>query len=104
MPKGHVKKIYESDTLLDEKISEPPMYKVLLHNDDYTSMDFVVFILVKVFRKSVESATEIMLAVHEQGIGICGMYTHEIAEAKVVMVHHMARDAGFPLRCSCEKE
>ncbi len=94
---------YDSDTIVEEKVTEPPLYKVLLHNDDYTSMDFVVFVLVKVFRKSTDMAMEIMLAVHEKGIGLCGIYTREIAEGKVGMVQIMAREAGFPLRCSCEK-
>ncbi len=93
---------HEGSTLLEEDLHEPRMYKVLLHNDDYTSMDFVVHVLVNVFRKTVEDATEIMLAVHESGIGLCGIYTHEIAETKVRQTRHMARGAGFPLRCTLE--
>ncbi len=103
MSKIHANPEYDNDTILEEKISEPPLYKVLLHNDDYTSMDFVVFVLMKVFRKSADAATKIMLMVHEQGIGVCGTYTREIAEAKVVMVQIMAREAGFPLKCTCER-
>ncbi len=103
MSKIHTNSQYEDDTILDEEVCEPPLYRVLLHNDDYTSMDFVVFILVKVFRKSAEVAAEIMLSVHEKGIGICGVYTREIAEGKVAMVQIMARDAGFPLKCTCER-
>lgn len=80
------------------------MYKVLLHNDDYTTMDFVVEILVAVFQKSPEEATRIMLNVHELGIGICGVYTCEVAETKVETVHTLAQENGFPLKCSMEKE
>jgi ATP-dependent Clp protease adaptor protein ClpS len=91
-----------SDT--DEEVKEPPMYRVLLHNDDYTTMDFVVEILMSVFNKSVEESIMIMLNVHRQGIGICGLYTFELAETKMNFVHAAAREKGFPLRCSIEKE
>ncbi|MGD9948669.1 MAG: ATP-dependent Clp protease adapter ClpS [Desulfobulbus sp.] len=87
-----------------EALQEPPLYKVLLHNDDYTTMDFVVMILQTVFHKNTEEATGIMLNVHHQGIGIAGIYTCEIAETKVVMVHQMAKQHQFPLRCSVEKD
>jgi ATP-dependent Clp protease adaptor protein ClpS len=76
---------------------------VLLHNDDYTSMDFVVAVLIDIFRKSREQAMSIMLSVHEKGIGVCGVYTAEVAETKVAMVHARARAEGFPLRCSMEE-
>ncbi|RPJ15974.1 MAG: ATP-dependent Clp protease adapter ClpS [Desulfobacteraceae bacterium] len=88
----------------DEEVKEPPMYRVLLHNDDYTTMDFVVEILMSVFNKSVEESIMIMLNVHRQGIGICGLYTFELAETKMNFVHAAAREKGFPLRCSIEKE
>jgi ATP-dependent Clp protease adaptor protein ClpS len=91
-----------SDT--DEEVKEPPMYKVLLHNDDYTTMDFVVEILMSVFSKSMEESVMIMMNVHRQGIGMCGLYTFEIAETKMNFVHAAARESGFPLRCSIEKE
>lgn len=91
------------DALLDVELKEPRMFRVLLHNDDYTSMEFVVNILTDVFRKTLEEATAIMLAVHEQGIGQCGVYTFEIAESKVALVHRRARRAGFPLRCTMEE-
>ena len=91
------------DALLEEDIREPRRYRVLLHNDDYTSMDFVVAVLMDIFRKSVEEATAIMLAVHERGVGQCGIYTHEIAETKVAQVHTRARRAGFPLKCTLEE-
>ena len=91
-----------SDT--DEDVIEPPMYKVLLHNDDYTTMEFVVEVLVYVFHKPMEAATLIMLNVHKQGVGICGTYPFEVAETKVDTVHLLAREKGFPLKCSMEKE
>ena len=86
------------------KPQKPPMFKVLLHNDDYTTMDFVVMVLQTVFHKNTEEATRIMLNVHHQGIGIAGIYTREIAETKVAIVHQMAKQHQFPLRCSLEKE
>ncbi len=85
-------------------LQEPPLYKVLLHNDDYTTMDFVVMILQAVFHKNTEEATRIMLNVHHQGIGLAGIYPREIAETKVAIVHRMARQNQFPLRCSLEKD
>ena len=91
-----------SDT--DEDVIEPPMYKVLLHNDDYTTMEFVVELLVYVFHKPMEAATMIMLNVHKQGVGICGTYPFEVAETKVDTVHLLAREKSFPLKCSMEKE
>jgi ATP-dependent Clp protease adaptor protein ClpS len=95
--------IEESDVSTHHDIREPYLYKVLLHNDDYTTMEFVVYVLMEVFHKSVEDATRIMLNVHEQGIGICGLYTHEIAETKVETVMRMARENGHPLKCTMEK-
>jgi ATP-dependent Clp protease adaptor protein ClpS len=88
----------------DEEVKEPPMYRVLLHNDDYTTMDFVVEILMSVFNKSMEESIMIMLNVHRRGIGICGLYTFEVAETKMNFVHAAAREKGFPLRCSLEEE
>lgn len=87
-----------------EKTQEPPMYKVLLLNDDYTTMDFVVQIIVLVFNKSIEEATRIMLNVHRKGVGICGVYPYEIAETKVDTVHALARENEFPLKCAMEKD
>lgn len=86
-----------------QKTREPPLYKVLLHNDDYTSMEFVVLILEKVFHKSTPEATRVMLNVHQQGIGVAGVYTREIAESKVAVVHELARKNDYPLRCSMER-
>jgi len=87
-----------------DDIDEPSMYRVLLHNDDYTTMEFVVEILILVFNKSPEDAVRIMLNVHHKGIGICGIYTYEVSETKVNTVHTLARQHGFPLKCTMEKE
>ncbi|MBW1975626.1 MAG: ATP-dependent Clp protease adapter ClpS [Deltaproteobacteria bacterium] len=93
----------EFESGVEDELQEPPMYKVLLHNDDYTTMDFVVEILQTVFHKSPSEAVKIMLKVHHNGIGVCGVYPAEVAETKVEMVHHLARKNGFPLRCSMEE-
>ena len=96
---------FEGLVVPDKKteIKEPPLYKVLLHNDDYTSMEFVVLLLEKVFHKSTAEATRIMLNVHQQGIGVAGVYHKEIAETKVAIVHNLAQQNEYPLRCSIEK-
>ena len=91
-----------SETL--DEVKEPSMYRVLIHNDDYTTMEFVVEILVSVFNKPVEDAVNIMLKVHREGIGLCGVYTYEVAETKVGTVETLARENGFPLKCSMERE
>ncbi len=82
----------------------PPMYKVILHNDDYTTMEFVVEILVNVFGKSLEKATQMMLNIHNKGKEICGIYPRQIAETKVETVHNLASNKGFPLKSTMEKE
>jgi ATP-dependent Clp protease adaptor protein ClpS len=87
-----------------KKVKKPPLYKVLLHNDDYTTMEFVVYVLKTVFHKSELDAVRIMLAVHRQGVGVAGVYTYEIAEAKVEKVTQLARANEFPLLCSLEEE
>ena len=87
-----------------QQTKRPSMYKVLLHNDDYTTMDFVVEVLMTVFQKSMEEAILVMLNVHRQGRGMCGLYTLEVAETKMNSVHALARNKGLPLRCSVEKE
>jgi len=86
-----------------DKVQEPPLYKVLLHNDDYTSMEFVISVLEKVFRKSTSEATRVMLNVHQEGVGVAGIYTREICETKVVIVRDLARKSEYPLRCSIEQ-
>ena len=88
----------------ENEAREPDRFRVLLHNDDYTTMDFVVEILMRVFKKPEPEATRIMLAVHNDGVGVCGVYTAEMAETKVDLVHRLAREAGYPLRCSMEEE
>ena len=95
----------EEKTLTRDRgeVQEPPLYKVLLHNDDYTTMDFVVMILEKVFKKDTGEATRIMLNVHHQGLGIAGVYTREIGETKAAIVHDLARKNQFTLKCSLEK-
>ncbi|MBF0312568.1 MAG: ATP-dependent Clp protease adapter ClpS [Oligoflexia bacterium] len=82
----------------------PKRYKVMLHNDDYTTMEFVVMILQKVFHKNLQEAQEIMLSVHRRGVGVCGVFTYEVAETKVSQVRRCAKDHGFPLKCTCEPE
>lgn len=86
-----------------KRLKEPEMYRVLLHNDHYTTMDFVVEVLMTVFHMTNADATRIMLDVHKKGIGICGVYTYDIAVTKVEQVHLMAKAKQFPLRCSFEK-
>lgn len=83
---------------------KPSMYKVLILNDDYTPMEFVVHVLEYFFSKSEEEATRIMLHVHQQGVGVCGVFTHEVAETKVHQVMELARKNQHPLRCVIEKE
>ena len=102
MPRPFAGDLHETDTMTKDEVKEPRKYKVLLHNDDYTTMEFVIEILMRVFRKSEAQATKIMLAVHNEGVGVCGTYTAEVAEVKVDTVHRLARAAGFPLRCSME--
>lgn len=85
------------------KPKKPSMYKVLLLNDDYTPMEFVVEVLERFFRKSQEEATQIMLHVHQKGVGICGVFTYEVAETKVVQVIDHARKHQHPLQCTLEK-
>ena len=87
-----------------EKTKKPWLYKVLLLNDDYTPMEFVVYVLERFFRMNHEDATRIMLHVHRRGVGICGVYTHEVAETKVSQVVDFARQSQHPLQCTMERE
>jgi ATP-dependent Clp protease adaptor protein ClpS len=93
---------------LEEKVrqetKEPSLYRVILLNDNYTTMDFVIRVLETVFNKPPAEATQIMLSIHKKGAGLCGVYTREIAEMKVIIVHDMASQSGFPLKCIMEKE
>lgn len=95
----------ENQPLLENEqdIQEPKLYKVIMHNDNVTTMDFVVQILVDVFHKSVEDASEIMMKIHTQGQEICGIYPREIAEFRIFRVLHLAKNAHFPLLCTMEE-
>jgi len=84
------------------RLNRPPMFTVLMHNDDYTTMEFVVEALTSVFHKAPTEANRIMLQIHFKGSGICGVYPYEVAETKVNKVHELARREGFPLRCTLE--
>src|ERR671911_1054049 len=86
------------------KTKKPSMYKVLMLNDDYTPMEFVVLVLERFFAKNREDATRIMLHVHHNGVGICGVFTFEVAETKVAQVVEFARQNQHPLQCTMEKE
>ena len=86
------------------KTKRPSMYKVLLLNDDYTPMDFVVAVLKKFFSKNTQEATDIMMHVHRRGVGVCGIFTYEVAETKVAQVMDFARANEQPLQCTMEKE
>jgi len=88
----------------DAKTKKPSMYKVLLLNDDYTPMEFVVHVLQRFFRMTVEEATQVMLHVHQKGVGVCGVFTYEVAETKVNQVLSLARQHEHPLQCTMEKE
>lgn len=87
-----------------QETEEPSLYRVILLNDDYTTMEFVIHVLETVFHKPLPEATRIMLNVHKKGSGLCGVYTREIAETKVAEVHAMAAENQFPLKCTMEKE
>lgn len=86
-----------------DEVKEPPLYKVLLHNDDYTSMEFVISILEQIFKKNTSEAAKIMMNVHQDGIGVAGIYTYEICETKAAIVHDLARKSEYPLRCTIEQ-
>lgn len=93
----------EFETSLNTDIKEPSMYNVIMHNDHYTTMDFVIEVLRTVFHKNEEEATKLMLQIHNSGSTICGIYIFDIANTKVNHVHSLARRKGFPLRCSLEE-
>ncbi len=95
---------YEHELDNELEIEEPKKYNVLLLNDDFSTMDFVIEILVKVFRKSIDESEKIMLDIHNNGKAICGVYTHEIAFTKVAQVKTMARKQSFPLKAIAEEE
>lgn len=87
----------------EDQLGHPRRFKVLLHNDGYTTMEFVVHILMTVFGKTESEATHVMFMIHNEGMGVCGVYTAEIAEAKVARVRHLAKKNGFPLKCTMEE-
>jgi len=89
-------------TRTEKKLKQPPLYRVLLHNDDYATMEFVVHVLQSIFNHSEAEATQIMLHVHRKGIGVAGVYAREVAETKIEQVHALARSHEFPLRCSMD--
>ena len=94
----------QTGLVLDERTrtKKPPMYKVLLHNDDYTTREFVVWVLQSVFHKSESDAVQIMSHVHNNGVGVAGVYTFEVAETKVTKTMHLAKAQQFPLQLSIE--
>jgi len=103
---GEHSELYDLDILedQDEELKEPDMYRVILHNDHYTTMDFVVEVIVKVFHKPVVEAAQIMMDVHRKGRGMVGAYTLDIAETKCAQVLQMAREREFPLKCTVERD
>jgi len=97
----------DSDVIVEDEedveLDKPKMYRILLHNDDYTTMEFVVFILESVFHKSEVESNKIMLEVHKKGVGIVGIYPYEQATTSVYLVEKLAEKQGYPLKCSMEE-
>lgn len=94
----------QEDTLIKDRVQVPRRYKVVLHNDDFTPMEFVTAVLEDVFRKTPAEATRIMLTVHKTGIGVAGVYSFEVAEAKAAQASDLAREAAYPLLVTTEPE
>ena len=94
----------ETEKQVKKKLQRPKLYKVLLLNDDYTTMEFVVALLIHVFHNDEATANAIMLHIHQNGVGIAGVYTYEVAETKVAMVMELAEKAEFPLQCTLEPD
>ena len=107
MPKTFKNTNQENELVIEKlsknKVAKPPLYKVVMLNDDYTPMDFVVYLLKTLFRKNHNEASKIMLEVHNKGAGICGIFPYEIAETKILKVIKTSRENGFPLLCIIEK-
>lgn len=104
---GGAREVRHDGLLLAEpkvKTKRPPLFKVVLMNDDYTPMDFVVFVLKDIFRKNHEEAVSIMMEIHQKGEGVCGVYTRDVAETKAELVITLARRNEYPLQCRVEKE
>jgi ATP-dependent Clp protease adaptor protein ClpS len=93
----------DSEVVAQDRTAIPPRFNVIMHNDDYTTMEFVIEVLEGIYRKQPAEATKIMLAIHHEGQAVCGNYPYEIAETKVEQTHQRARRAGHPLRCSIEQ-
>ena len=93
----------KTEEIVEQLLATPKEYKVLLLNDDYSTMDFVVDVLMTIFHKTHKQSEDIMLEVHKKGKGLCGVYSYEIAETKVAQVHKKARDKGFPLKAVIEE-
>ena len=103
MSRREVEFDHEVVTETEKKLKKPPLFKVLLHNDDYTTKEFVVQVLQYVFHKEPTEAVQIMLHVHRKGIGVAGVYTYEVAETKVALVDSLARQNEYPLKCTMEE-
>ena len=103
-PEHSIEGILDADTSVEEEVAEPSMYRVFLLNDDFTPMEFVVLVLMKVFGKNEATATQLMLEVHQKGRAIVGVYTREIAETKTQLVNSFSRQHEFPLLCQFEKD
>jgi ATP-dependent Clp protease adaptor protein ClpS len=104
MNTGKEKYSQQTEEKTEVRTGKPSLYNVFLLNDDYTTMDFVVYILEKIFKKNLTEAAQIMLYVHKKGIGLAGVYPREIAETKVETVHRISREKEFPLKCIMEKK
>jgi ATP-dependent Clp protease adaptor protein ClpS len=102
-PRGGADVDVATRTRTERKLKKPTPYKVLLHNDDYTTMEFVVYVLQEVFQRSETDAVQIMLHVHRNGIGVAGVYPYQFAETRVAQVESLARQHEFPLRCTMEE-
>ena len=94
----------QGDVLTKTRQEKPKRYKVLIHNDDYTTMEFVVYVLKTIFKHSPASSTRLMLAIHRVGMGVAGVYAKEIAETRVEQTMALSRETGHPLQCSMEQE
>ncbi|MCL1893015.1 MAG: ATP-dependent Clp protease adaptor ClpS [Holophagaceae bacterium] len=103
-PIGSTKILTGTETDVSERIQLPRQYRVVLHNDNFTTRDFVVYILQEIFRKSEADAVGIMLSVHNKGIGVAGVYSFQVAETKVEQVRQLAERHEFPLLCTCEPD